>query len=162
LTERAGREPGDGGGAQPRTIPPVECGQVYSVPTTGRAHLQGRAGRVPPPWTCARAPPPLGTFARSTAADGKGVVTGSVTMTARAPQCRPQPSRSVYLQRDAGQPLAVAVVRVAHGCHQAVDHAQMQQLLSDAQAAARQDPRWGSGAVEGGTLPSLQGAPAAG
>lgn len=65
---------------------------------------------------------------------------------AQCPRAAPPPRRPVHLQREAGLPLAVAVIRVAHGGHQAVYHPQVQHLLGQGRVVARQDPgrRWGS------------------
>lgn len=104
----------------------------------GWEHSLGRARRVSAPWTCAHAPPPAETAARSTAAgQGAGGLRACVDHT----WC-PSPHRLLpaHLQREAGLPLAIAVVRVAHGGHQAVHHAQVQHLLCEARVGTCQDP----------------------
>lgn len=64
-----------------------------------------------------------------------------------ARRARPQPRRPAHLQREAGLPLAVAVIRVAHGGHQAVYHSQVQHLLGQGRVMARQDPGRGWGGL---------------
>lgn len=118
----------------------VSCGRRRA---TVWSHLLGRACRVPRPWSCARAPPPPGIAARSTAVGGRGW--GVTAVLAR--RARPQPRRPAHLQREAGLPLAVAVIRVAHGGHQAVYHSQVQHLLGQGRVMARQDPGRGWGGL---------------
>lgn len=163
-----GRSPSPGGPSSSRPPGPacvggvsrgrdaVEAARSVGVAALGggAGHSRGRAGRAPLPWTCARAPPPPGTPARSTAAAAAGRDGGVTAVPSPGPRRAAPRHPAAHLQREAGLPLAVAVVRVAHGGQQAVHHAQVQHLLRDAYVAARQDP--GPGIRAAATLGTLR------